>query len=169
MSGSWILCEKSGRWAAAVRTAMARLAAERPKPRIPRRIREVRSLDEFRSATNEGQHQLGLVEVRLENLPAILELLSSQSRLRTPIAALLDETLRSNSEIDGRPPTPYRFSADVLREAGALAVIDSPRRISELLALTDALAAASSRLSPAAGEQTSLAEWAWAALPWQDA
>jgi hypothetical protein len=158
--GDWIIWEKSGRWAAALRTATAHLSAERLKASVPRRIREVRSLDEFQSALDDGRFQLGLVEVRLENLAAILGLLSSRSRSRGPIAALLDETLRG---------TANQLSVDVLREAGALTVVNSPRRISALLALTQGLAATPSSVSAAADEQPSFADWARSALPWQDA
>jgi hypothetical protein len=135
---------------------------------MPHRIREVRGIDQLQSAMGEEPYALGLIEVRLENLAATFELLSKEKRPQAPIVALLHETLRQDSNAENRLPGEYQFSEDALREAGALAVIDSPRRISSLLELTQQLSANSTRFTTAADGRASFAEWAWAALPWQD-
>jgi hypothetical protein len=166
MTNSWIICETTGRWAAALRIAIAH-PKKHANAKMPRRICEVRSLKHFQSAIGEEPFALGLVEARLENLADIFELLSSERRPPTPIAALLHDSLERNANSENGPSIQYQAPKDALREAGALEVIDSPRRISELLGLAECLAATSSLLS-AAGRQASFAERAWAAVPWQD-
>jgi hypothetical protein len=166
MTNSWIICETTGRWAAALRVAIAH-PNKHANAKMPRRICEVRSLEHFQSAFGEEPIALGLVEVRPENLADIFEFLSSERRPPTPIAALLHDTLQQNPVAENGQSIQSQSPQDALREAGALEVIDSPRRISELLGLAERLAATSSLLS-AAGRLASFAERAWAAVPWQD-
>ena len=149
-SQSWIVCERTGRWIAALRQAVDRAAKKRGNPSSSN-IRETRTLADFNAACCERPATLGLVEVRIESFAAILDLLSSEGTRRVPIVALLHEPL----------------PADVLREAGALAVIDSPRRIASVLEL--AKQASTMQSHPHDVESMPIADWAWAALPWQDA
>jgi hypothetical protein len=149
-SPSWIVCERTGRWTAALRQAIDRSLQKRTYP-IPQHIRETRSLADFEAACSERPATLSLLEVRIEIFAAVLDLLSSESTRRMPIVALLHEPLL----------------ADALREAGALAVIDSPRRIASVVELATQISANQSHLLVA--EFISIADWAWAALPWQDA
>src|SRR4051812_44000326 len=67
----WIVCEKSGRWTAALRTTFARDS----EVEVPPRLREVRTLEELSSHLNEHEHDLALIEVAAGNLPAVLDLL----------------------------------------------------------------------------------------------
>ena len=55
-----LICEHSGRWAAALRMALERSAAT--GRRLPIRIREVRNLAEFVSAIDDNPTVLNLVE-----------------------------------------------------------------------------------------------------------
>ncbi len=147
---SWIVCERSGRWTAALRQAIDR-TAQKNAHRISPDIRETRTLDDFKAARCERPPTLGLVEVRIETFAVVLNLLASESTRHMPIVALLHEPL----------------PADALREAGALAVIDSPRRIASVLELANQISTTQSHRH--AAESVPIADWAWSSLPWQDA
>jgi hypothetical protein len=149
-SPSWIVCELSGRWIAALRQAIDR-SMQKNAHRNSKVIRETRTLADFKAAHQERPATLGLVEVRIESFPAVLDLLSSETMRRMPIVALLHDLLPE----------------DALREAGALAVIDSPRRIASVLDLANRISTMQSH--PNAAESRPIADWAWATLPWQDA
>ncbi|HMC10943.1 MAG TPA: hypothetical protein VKH44_06620, partial [Pirellulaceae bacterium] len=58
--------------------------------------------------------------------------------------------------------------ADLLWEAGAAEVVQSPRELCGLLGLHSRLAAARGPLTVGVGVSQSLADWAWSTLPWQD-
>jgi hypothetical protein len=147
---SWIVYERAGHWTAALRQAIDRaiqINARRSSPDI----RETRTLADFKAAYSERPATLGLVEVRIESFATVLDLLSSESTRRTPIVALLHQPL----------------PADALREAGALAVIDSPRRITSVLELANQISTTQSHTH--GKESVPIADWAWSSLPWQDA
>jgi hypothetical protein len=152
-SNPWIVCEKSGRWAAALRVALGRDRAISLAPRIL----EVRNLAEFDAAMHNQKAPLGFVEVRPDNLGAVLELLTNSSLQNVRYVVLLDDAL-----------TGHPLVADVLWEAGAAEVIDSPRRMHPALKFAERTAAVQTTLSAHTNELESIAERAWAALPWQD-
>jgi hypothetical protein len=147
---SWIVCELSGRWTAALRQAIDRSTQMCGRSGSPD-IREARTLAEFKAAYCERPATLALVEVRIESFATVLDLLSSESTRHMPIGALLHEPL----------------PADALREAGAVAVIDSPRRIASVVELANKISAVQSH--PDTTESISITDLAWAVLPWQDA
>src|SRR3954468_11538996 len=149
-STTWLVCESTGRWAAALRQAIDR-SSHKSAHTTSQSIRETRNIAAFKAAISERPATLNLLEVRTEDYAAVLDLLSSNSSRHLPIVVLLEDNL---------PP-------DALREAGALAVIDSPRRISSALDLANQISSTQSRQY--AVEHVSIADWAWAALPWQDA
>jgi hypothetical protein len=169
VSNPWIVCETSGRWAAALRLAIAREGAAHRCTGLPRRIQEVRSLAEFDLAMSESHAALGLVEARLDNLAAVLELLSRGWKRNARLAALLDESLRRQLVRVNSQRLSHRDATDALCEAGALAVIETPRHISRLFAAAERLLAFRTRVLESEGDPTSIADRAWAALPWQDA
>jgi hypothetical protein len=152
-SNPWIVCEKSGRWAAALRIA---LGQEKALARAPR-ISEVRNLGELDAAISDQAAILGFIEVRPDNLAAVLELLTENPHPYVRCITLLDDSLAG-----------CQLVADVLREAGAAQVIDSPRRIHAALKFAELAAASSTKLPPGNNELESFTERAWAALPWQD-
>lgn len=155
-SYQWVVCETSGRWTAALRIALARRAA---RLNFTPRIVEVRSLAELAVQVRERADFLGLVEVRRENFSAVLEFLANAASRRHRFTVLLDNTQLQQQ----------RLAADALWEAGAIEVIGSPRNLHIILSLAEAHAAhCSKRIAPSLEVQT-LAERAWAALPWQDA
>ena len=168
-SNPWIVCETSGRWAAAMRLALARKATYNDYAVLPRRIQEVRSLAELGSAMSESHAALGLVEVRLDNLADVLELLSRGWKRNARLAALLDDSLRRQPVRVNSRRSSHHDATDALYEAGALAVIETPRHISRLFAVADRQLAFRTRILESFGDPTSIADRAWAALPWQDA
>ncbi|HEX4414493.1 MAG TPA: hypothetical protein VH107_12755 [Lacipirellulaceae bacterium] len=144
-----LICEQSGRWAAALRTAFGRSASVGRQ--IPGRIQEVRRLAEFVTPIIGAPTRLNFVEVQPQNLSAVLELLTQMSDQLTPIVALVDDSR----------------SVDALYEAGATLVVETPRQIGTALKLATHFAGLpSSRAYPA---PSSIADWAHAALPWQPA
>jgi hypothetical protein len=153
---SWIVCERSGRWTAALRVAIAR--------RFPRSARwaplppivEVRSLTELKQAAAESSFAIALIESRADNLLAVLELVSQHSRNAISCIALLDDELRT-----------VATASDALSEAGVVAVIPTPRHLSTALQLAAKCAATRPPLL-APDLSISFIERLQAALPWQD-
>ena len=152
-SNPWIVCEKSGRWAAALRVTVGREKAFNLAPHIL----EVRNSAELDEAMNNRSASLGFVEVCPDNLGAVLEMLTNSPHQNVRYVALLDDAL-----------TGHQLVADVLWEAGAAEVIDSPRRMRPALKLAELTAARHAKLPTRTSKLESIAERAWAALPWQD-
>ena len=102
-----------------------------------------------------------LVEVHRDNLASVLELVAN-SRTKNRLAALLDANLDSPHS---------QLVADALLEAGAIAVLDSPRQIATLLDVASCTRRTAPHAESRHGESDSLMsviDEAWAALPWQD-
>jgi hypothetical protein len=150
---AWIVCETSGRWTAALRVTLARQGAALGRSRIL----EVRSLAELVVAADETPSALVLIEVRSDNFGATLSWLFQRWQRTSRAVALLEAEL-----------SPAQAS-EALLEAGALAVIDSPRRIAEALSIAQRFAVSRSRLAKIGRSAESIADRAWTALPWQDA
>jgi hypothetical protein len=167
-SPTWIVCEKTGKWAASIRVAIARQSTKRGRPIAIPRIQEVRALAEFEAAV-QTLDAVGLLEVRADNLAAVLELLANAWRRNVRIVALLDCEMQTPSSYSHARPPSSRGSTDVVAEAGALAVIDSPRQISTAIQVIERYWAARSKVVSLSGERESIVDRAWAALPWQDA
>lgn len=162
---SWIICELSGRWAAALRVALSRL----PGAGFAPRLYEVRSLTEFAALLDNHRNSLGLIEVQKANLSEVLQLLADKhSRQTGQFVALLDYPL---SPPYSAPATSHdsRTVIDVLREAGVADVLESPRNLHELLSLGKHFAAVARRSAGYTAESRSVADSALSALPWQNA
>jgi hypothetical protein len=161
----WIVCERSGRWTAALRIAFSRLAEAQTIPRLY----EVRTLGELLTHLDEHGCDLALIEVGMENLAEVLQLLMrSGARLAQCVALLEDshDQRRQSAAASHEPDT--QPIADLLWEAGAAEVVESPRQLRGLLALHNRLAAARGPIMGGVAERQSFAEWAWSTLPWQD-
>jgi hypothetical protein len=161
----WIVCERSDRWAAAIRSVFVKSQGSK----IPPRLYEIRHLNELKPVWKDRPNSMTLVEVAPDNLPQVVELLSAESCLcETHIAALMDYSLWQDAESSHveRNDRKGRI-ADVLREAGARDVFDSPRRLQGLLELRDRLVA--HWVSSPGMNYSSIHEWAHSLLPWQDA
>ncbi len=164
----WIVCEHSGQWAASLRVALSR-HNHCGSGSLATRVYEVRNLAELDSQLIDHQVGLVLVEVSADNLAAVLETLSRHDRQNVRFAALLDESLRYPPAEKNSSNNICAAVVDALGEAGAVAVVKSPRYIGQLLALAVQHAAWHARGNTIADEHASIKARAWAALPWQDA
>jgi hypothetical protein len=149
----WIVCETSGRWAAAMRVARSRSPNVQPLPRLY----EVRTLGELATQLDEDRLDLVLIEVGTGSLTETLQLLVRRRPQISKFVALLDSAAYQSQAL-----------AELLWEVGALEVVESPRQLAGLLALQNRLAAARSPLGNRVDERQSFADWAWSTLPWQD-
>ena len=161
----WVVCEKSGRWAAALRTTFERL----PKGQSMPRLHEVRTVEGLSTQLDAPGRHLALIEVGRNNLAEVLQLLVRRGPRLAQFVALLEDASdqsRSPAVIDGEPSV--KPVADLLWEMGAAEVVESPRQLGGLLALHDRLAAALSSNIDGVAERQSFVDWAWSTLPWQD-
>jgi hypothetical protein len=164
---SWVVCESSGRWSAALRTALARQAAKHTS-RPPYRVHECRDASEFLTTAKHSSQTLGLIEVRPDNLTAVLELLTRSWPQKLRFVALLApefDDLTENNSTDA--PSGRHTIADVLLEAGALAVITSPRHIHTVLELGKLYSSTHATGPSPKTSLKQLTEQAWNSLPWQ--
>jgi hypothetical protein len=162
---TWIVCESTGRWAAALRTAFSRS----PHIQFSPRICEVRSPAEFYARLNEESGSIGLVEVRQANLADVLKLISGDSHRRPlEIVALLDHSPRQIGRVDTASPDHQQQMVGILWEAGATAVIESPLHMCKLAALGNRRAAAVDSIIDPLAKVQSVEAWARSRIPWQD-
>ena len=149
---------------AAIRLAFSRFA----DAKLAARLYETRTLDELRTEFASRRANVALVEVRRDNLPQVIDLLSSEACSRAShIVALMDYSLW---HADALPAVSRRHRkqriANLLREAGAQDAVDSPRRLKGLLQLSDRLAV---QCVPTLElSRQSIAAWAQSVIPWQD-
>ncbi|HEY3395604.1 MAG TPA: hypothetical protein VGK58_23080 [Lacipirellulaceae bacterium] len=162
-----LVCERTGRWAAALRVGIARQA--RISSRQPR-IYEARSLEELAEGLETRPLGLALLEVHLSTLGKLLSWLADRS-LRFPkvrFVALLDHALgiAESREIKKRSG-PSQDAVDALLEAGAADFAHSPRRLQHVFALAERQAAIAAGANRQPNPAQSIAGWAWSQLPWQ--
>jgi hypothetical protein len=161
----WMICEKLHRWTPALRVAFSRLAIAQTAPRL----HEARTLGELSTQSDEHGCDLVLVEADRHNLSEVLQLLAHR-RLHAPrVVALLADIgpqRHAPASIAGEPTT--QAVTNLLWEAGAVEIVESPRQICRLLALHNRLVVARASITVDSVEPQSFAEWAWSTLPWQD-
>jgi hypothetical protein len=150
----WVVCEQSGRWAAALRATFARLAKTRPSPRLY----EVRSFDELSPYSDASGCDLTLIEIGPANFAETLHWLTQRGSRCDQFVALLKTDSRGGDPI-----------AEMVWEIGAAEVVESPRQLTGLLALYKRLLAARHPIKGSWAERPLFADWAWATLPWQEA
>jgi hypothetical protein len=121
------------------------------------RLHEVRTVGELAKQLDENGRDLVLIEVGVGNLTEVLQLLVRRRSQFSQFVALLDSPSDQSQPI-----------AELLWEAGALEVVESPRQLAGLLALQNRLAAARRHRGNGVDERQSFADWAWSTLPWQD-
>jgi hypothetical protein len=163
----WIICERTGRWAAALRVGAARQWSQTvPVPRIY----EVRSLDELAEQLAARPLSLTFVQVHTSNVAKALRWLAHNSQRfpRARFVALLDRMLdvqpESGSELSSVE------SQDVvaaLLESGAAEIAVSPRRLQHNFVLADKHATSVRGLPRPPAEAQSITDWARSRLPWQ--
>lgn len=140
---NWIVCERTGRWAAALRRELE--AGDDS-------VRETRHAEELTAAIEASTlATVVVVELRREGLSGLLDALVAAERRGPHVlaVAVADEELAG---VEG-----------LAREAGAVHFVTSPRRMSELVALGQRHRAR----VPARVE--SLRQRIWAELPWNAA
>jgi hypothetical protein len=136
-----IVCERSGRWAAALRRGLARELS----------LRETRSLAECEAELREAPGSFLVVELTATNLGSVLELLARVgAEYRWSRIAVVAE--RSLAECEW-----------AMREAGAIHFASSTRKAAELARLAERHAALVPR------PKRSLAAQVWDSLPWPEA
>ena len=162
----WIVCERSGRWAAALRIAIAR-----ENPPVTASIHEVRSLPELTSRLDVQLHSLALIEVERDQVESVLLWLAAASRrfANARFAAALGYTLTAGELAPPSSTDDRQTIDDALMEAGAAEIVHSSRRLHALLVLGRRHASFSAALSQSLQQgKPSVATAAWASLPWQD-
>jgi hypothetical protein len=150
---SWIVCEASGRWTAALRISLVRQKVGSSGDQI----QEVRTLPDLTSAVQESPAAIALLEVQPDNLAASMTWFCHGWLRGNRAVALLGANVAA-VEV-----------AEALLEAGALAVIESPRHLAGAINLAGRVAVSRSTHTNKSGLTFSIAEQAWASLPWQDA
>jgi hypothetical protein len=163
----WIICERSNRWAAALRLVLDgqnRVDGRRCQ------LREVRTLADLAASLSEGQMCLACIEVRPASLGDVLAWLAKaeQEFGETRFVALLDYSLQ---------PDPWAAAesrlnklddvSDALVEAGAALVVTSPRRLGPLVELGRRSANPSQSRQTSDDAEITLTSRVWASLPWQ--
>ena len=160
--GDWIICERTSRWASALRVALERQDDAELRAA---RICEVRNHRDLEAQLVSRPDALVTIEVDRANLAAVLAWLATAGE-RFPRARFvvgLDWSL-----CEGRKAAGDERAHDVagaLVEAGAALVLRSPREHGRLVELGRRHMAAN---SPAAGDELSPRQRVWASLPWQD-
>jgi hypothetical protein len=162
-----LVCERTGRWAAALRVGVARQIRNSSREA---QIYEARSLDELAERLATRTHSLALLEVHLSTLGKLLPWLADHSRRlpRIRFVALLDDALgiAANREIK-QLSGPSQDVVAALLEAGAADFAHSPRRLQHVFALAERHAAIVADANRQPKPAQSIADWAWSQLPWQ--
>lgn len=165
MSASFILCERTSRWAAAFRREMRKgsggvfaagnsLSPQQmgrensSRPRSPLLMKEVRSQSQCLRELDAFPHSIVAMEVLPQNIAAVARSLSDWS-LRFPHARFIALAARG---LEGHEW--------LLREAGAIHVIFSPRSLSPLLRLIGR------HLARVPKRKEAMEVATWSALPW---
>ena len=138
-SSCLIVCEKDGRWSAALRAALGR--------RVPR-ISETRSLTQAAAALAESPCSLLAVEANDANLSSVIDLVAriAIDYPRAKVVALIGPDMAAAEAL--------------LRESGAIDVLDSLRHAPRLARLAQRHHA----LAPS--EPLGVRQTAWQRLPW---
>jgi hypothetical protein len=160
MNCAWIICERTGRWAAALRAALRRYPIQRfGNPRL----HEVRRLDQVLPFLEVRQESIAMLEVRRTDLAAAFSWLSTTNfNFPTiPCIALVDN--------DGFDDSLRDDLSAALWAAGAVEICHSPRQLHRVLAIGRRQADSRLRKSTSPEADQSIADWAWALLPWQAA
>lgn len=141
LSPELIVCERSGRWAVALRAALADAA-------VGPRVRETRSLADCWQELARRPSSFVVAELTLSAADALADRLARLER-QFPLAAVAVVADRSLAELE-----------PLVRQAGAVHFVTSPRE-------ADALARLASRhLERAAAPRRSVRETVLARLPW---
>jgi hypothetical protein len=144
----WIVCERTSRWASAMRMALAAGG-------VPYRLRELRHLSELDADLVARPTALAAIEIHRDNFAELLAWLPTvrERRRHARCIALLDGSLADDLD----------EVRDALVEAGAQAVATSPRRLAAVIVF----GARHAETAEIVGENAPLVAQVWASLPWQ--
>ena len=163
----WIVCERSNRWAAALRLV---LDGQNRVDGRRRRLREVRTLADLAASLTEGQMCLACIEVRPASLGDVLAWLAKaeQEFGETRFVALLDYSLQPDpwAAVESRLNKLGDLS-DALVEASAALVVTSPRRLDPCIELGRRPAKHLQPRRTSDDAEMTLTSRVWASLPWQ--
>jgi hypothetical protein len=163
----WIICERSSRWAAAFRVAFHR---DRRSNECQLRLIEVRSLNELSENLANRPASLAAIEIRRANFGTILNWLAAETKKSAAVrcVALLDHSLLPNPwDAAASDSNSFDDICNALREAGAVDVISSSRRLASAIELGRRHVTAIPQKTARRDAEKSFAANAWAALPWQ--
>jgi hypothetical protein len=162
----WIVCERRGQWAAAMRMAVARGPAEAPD--APR-MYEVRSLDELNERLAVRPDSLALIELHAGNLPHVLNWASTRRKMHPNgrFIAFMDRALESEDAPGALPVNRRSRLVDMLLEAGAVEIVFSPRQVQRILPIAYRHAETWNTRRLARSTHESIEDWAWSLVPWQ--
>ena len=163
----WIVCERTSRWAAGVRTTASRHATT---GQSTTRVVEVRTLGELAARLGEQPTSLALIEVHEGNLANVLAWLTDAQGTypHARFVALLDHPLADHDEAwPVVHPDKRHDVVGALLEAGAVDVADSPRHLHSFLAIAERHRVLVATNKAPSTENLPLLEWARSQLPWQ--
>jgi hypothetical protein len=129
----------------------------------------VRSQQELLERLEPQPQSLAFLEIHPSNLGKLLPWLADNSRRfpRSNFIALLDGSFGvAKSPLSNRFPADTHDIADVLLEAGAAEIADSPRRLQHIFVLAARHAAIVGGSQSRAACEQSIADWGWSQLPW---
>ena len=164
---SWLVCERSGRWAGALRTVLARRESDAG---VNHRVYESRSLSELDDQTDRSPISIRLLETTRQNLAdALAHFVAAGIRFpATPLVALVDsESFRSPASSPAAS-SDLQSAVDALREAGAAEVIYSPRQIDLVINFGLRHFSRCAKTAALTAESQSIHDWAWSLVPWQE-
>lgn len=160
----WIICERTSRWAAAMRVSL-----DRDFVAGGAHVYEVRNLRDLSARLAARPDALVAIEVDRANLAEVLFWLAGAAQ-RFPCAryvAMIDWPLAEDRQA-GLRSDEAREVEQALVEAGAMLVERSPRQCSTLVALACRHAAVrSAERVVGAHDDLSPVDEVWASLPWQ--
>ncbi|MCI0492024.1 MAG: hypothetical protein L0Z07_03705 [Planctomycetes bacterium] len=163
----WIVCERTSRWASALRIALARAS---PSADFAPLLHEVRSLSELGTRLERRPAGLAIVEVYRDQAGQILDWIGNATQQFPSarfVAALDTSLIPPSTHPTQAAGDGWRDVADALFEAGIVEVVDSPRCLQGVLAIGRRHAATCAGRRQGQ-EGMSAVEAVWASLPWQD-
>lgn len=168
----WLICERSTRWAAALRILLE--PHRSPARRGGISLNEVRTLQECTPRIREAAIALVFIEVTPTNVAHVLSWLAdvSCSQPRRQYIALVDYQFEAFDTTTAGQRASFATSETVaaLREAGAADVVFSPRQLKSILPVAKPVQQNATTPEFARAELgQSVEAWAWSLLPWQEA
>jgi hypothetical protein len=164
---AWIVCESSGRWAAALRLE---LAHREQLSTTNTSVLELRSISELNEQLGSWPLSIGLLEVSQKNFAQVLDWLAKAWVVfpRARFAALIDSQSFLQQKHDDAHAGDRQLVMEALSEAGAEEAVTSLRQIRQILDFGSRHFERLAQFADQGAQSMPIADWAWASLPWQD-